>query len=272
MQNTTILKRKVFFILLIAFLYSVSSFPQESNSNNIIRVLSYNILHGATMNRDFDLSLIADVIKSVSPDIVALQEVDFKTNRAKKMDLVTELGKLTGMAPLFGRAMKYDDGEYGEGILSRFTFKKTKVNPLPFSPGKEPRTALEVYVELPSGEEIIFIGTHLDHTRDPKDRVDQAGKINELFYNNKIPTILAGDLNAVPESEPIRLLQNYWTDASASNPKPTFPSSEPRRRIDYVMFLPADRWRVIESRVIDEKVASDHCPLLVVLELLSEKK
>ena len=47
------------------------------DSSRVIRVLSYNILHGATLKGDFDLDRIAAVIKSVSPDLVALQEVDF---------------------------------------------------------------------------------------------------------------------------------------------------------------------------------------------------
>ncbi len=234
--------------------------------------MSYNIYHGETLNHDFDLERIADVIKSVLPDIVALQEVDFRTQRAKGMDLATRLGYLTGMQPLFGRAMEYDGGEYGEGILSRFSFKETKNNPLPHSSGHEPRAALEVLVELPSGDEIIFVGTHLDHTRDQTDRIAQARRINKLFKKTKKPTLLAGDLNATPESNPMKILSKFWTDACARDPQPTFPSSDPRRRIDYVLFRPASRWKVLETRVIDEKVASDHCPLLVVLELLPEKK
>jgi endonuclease/exonuclease/phosphatase family metal-dependent hydrolase len=176
------------------------------------------------------------------------------------------------MHPLFGRAMEYDGGEYGEGILSRFSFLETKNNPLPHSSRHEPRAPLEVLLELTSGDEIIFIGTHFDHTRDQTDRIAQARRINKLFKKTKKPTILAGDLNATPESEPMKILSRFWTDASARDPQPTFPSSNPRRRIDYVLFRPADRWKVLETRVIDEKVASDHCPLLVVLELLPEKK
>lgn len=111
----------------VCFFISVPGICQETlDSTKIVRVLTYNIYHGATMNNDFDLESIAKVIRSVSPDLVALQEVDFKTNRAKKMDLATELGKLTGMAPLFGKAMSYDDGEYGEGILSKYSFNQTK--------------------------------------------------------------------------------------------------------------------------------------------------
>jgi endonuclease/exonuclease/phosphatase family metal-dependent hydrolase len=268
--------KKIRFQILTILVFVLSVYvlnsQQPADSKQIIRVLSYNIYHGETLNHDFDLERIADVIKSVSPDIVALQEVDFRTQRAKDMDLATRLGYLTGMQPLFGRAMEYDGGEYGEGILSRFSFQETKNNPLPHSTRHEPRAALEVLVELPSGDEIIFVGTHLDHTRDQTDRIAQARRINKLFKKTKKPTLLAGDLNATPESDPMKILFKFWTDASARDPQPTFPSSNPRRRIDYVLFRPVSRWKVLETRVIDEKIASDHCPLLVVLELLPEKK
>jgi len=39
-----------------------------------------------------------------------------------------------------------------------------------------------------------------------------------------------------------------------------------RTKIDYVFFRPAAGWGVVEQQVIDEPVASDHRPLLVVLE------
>jgi endonuclease/exonuclease/phosphatase (EEP) superfamily protein YafD len=35
--------------------------------------------------------------------------------------------------------------------------------------------------------------------------------------------------------------------------------------IDYVMYRPAKRWQVVEVRVLDEPLASDHRPLLAVL-------
>jgi endonuclease/exonuclease/phosphatase family metal-dependent hydrolase len=39
-------------------------------------------------------------------------------------------------------------------------------------------------------------------------------------------------------------------------------------RVDHVLVRPAESWRVLESRVFDEPVASDHRPVLVVLEWL----
>ena len=47
-----------------------------------IRVLSYNIHHGAGVDGKLDLPRIAGVITAVKPDLVALQEVDRNTERA----------------------------------------------------------------------------------------------------------------------------------------------------------------------------------------------
>lgn len=231
-------------------------------------MLTFNIYHGATMNGDFDLDYIAGVIRDADPDLVALQEVDFLTRRAKGYDLVTELGWRLKMVPLFARAMDYDGGEYGESILSKFSFLSTRNVPLPFTGIREPRAAVEAVMVLPSGDTIAIIGTHLDHTGDDTDRILQTRKINEVFGQGRYPTILAGDLNAVPGSIPIGILEEVWGAAYERDaPAPTYPSSEPIKKIDYVMFRPADRWRVISTEVIQDSVASDHCAYLVVLEL-----
>ena len=238
----------------------------QVDSSRVIRVLSYNILHGETLKGDFDLDRIARVIKSVKPDLVALQEVDFYTNRVGNIDLATELGLRTGLAPLFGKAMPYDGGEYGEGILSRYSFLSTRNHALSAQQGKEPRAALEINVIIKSGDTIRFVGTHLDHTGET-DRLTQAMEINQLLTKDHRPAILAGDLNARPESETMAVFFQEWTKSFAEN-IPTIPSTDPRVKIDYILFRPANRWRVLETRVIDERVASDHLPVLSVLELL----
>ena len=260
-------------VCLTIFLFSVLIFSHNSwgqspvDSSRIIRVLTYNIYHGETMRGDFNLDTIAGVIKAVNPDLVALQEVDFRTNRAKKMDLAMELGQRTGLIPLFGKAMNFSGGEYGEAILSGYTFFNTRNHALSAREGKEPRAALEVNLVLKSGDTIRFIGTHLDHTRDETDRINQATELNNLFTKDDVPSILAGDLNARPDSKTMGILLKEWTKSSSEN-IPTSPSANPKAKIDYILFRPAKRWRLIETRVIDEKVGSDHCPFLSVLELI----
>jgi len=243
--------------------------PGDRRDNGIIlRVLTYNILHGATMKGDFDLDRIAEVIRSVDSDLVALQEVDFKTDRARNYDLATELGWRLKMAPLFGKAMDYDGGGYGEGILTKMPVISSRIVPLPHSPGNEQRTALEVIVEVAPGDTISFIGTHLEHQRGSGDRVDQVKKINRVFLKNRYPSILVGDLNDVPESEAISILKEYWSDADRGHPGPTYSSVNPQRKIDYILYRPEDLWDVVEHRVICDSVASDHCAVFSKLRLI----
>lgn len=258
---------KLYALLIIAFFFFTNSGFSQPGKDVTLRVLTFNILHGATIKGDFDLDKLAQVIKDADPDLVAMQEVDFKTNRAKKYDLVTELGWRTKMSPLFGIAMPYDGGGYGEGILTKMPILSSRNIPLPHSRGNEPRAALEVLVQLESGDTISFIGTHLEHQEASPDRIDQVQKINTVFTRGKYPSILAGDLNASPESEPISILKKHWTDSFGDKPEPTYPSDNPRIKIDYIMYRPACKWEVVENKVICDEVASDHCVVLSVLRL-----
>lgn len=262
-------KPKLPFTIAISILIMINGMAQEKiDSSRIVRVLSFNIYHGETVGAEkkFDLDLLAKVINDVQPDLVALQEVDDKTNRARGYDLVTELGQRTKMSPLFGKAMTYDGGGYGEGVLSKYSFLSTKNHALPAREGKEPRAATEVQVVLKSGDTIRFIGTHLDHTKENKDRMNQVKELNRLFLDSPMPTILAGDLNATPESETMQLLFKNWKPSFTKNEE-TYPADNPTIKIDYILFRPANKWRILKSRVIDEKMASDHRPILTILEL-----
>jgi len=228
--------------------------------------MTFNIYHGETMKGDFDLDLIAGVIRQEDPDLVALQEVDFRTKRARNMDLVSELGTRTGLVALFGRAMPFDGGEYGEGILSKYSFLSSRNHALPAGEGKEPRAALEVRVVLPGGDTIAFVGTHFDHTGEV-DRIIQATRVGEILEGIDLPVVVAGDLNARPGSRTMEILFSDLRPSSG-NMAPTIPSDGPRAKIDYILYGPPERWRVLESRVICDSIASDHCAQLSVLELL----
>lgn len=261
----------LFFLFSITF--SLSGKAQEVLPENrtIIRVLSYNILHGATTNRDNDLDVVAGVINKIEPDLVALQEMDYKTNRADKIDITTAIAQKTEMVSIFAKAMDYNGGEYGQALLSKHTFLKTGKIDLPHEFGNEPRIAVDALIVLPSGDTIKLAGTHLDHLKESPDRIKQVKKLNEVLLDNKYPTILAGDLNDVPGSKAIELLESHWGSSyDEKDPQPTFPSQAPEVKIDYVMFYPKNRWKVIGTETICDEIASDHCAYLVVLELLPE--
>jgi len=229
-----------------------------------LRVLTYNIHHGEGVDGKLDLERIAGVINAVEPDLVALQEVDQKTERTGKVDQPAELARLTKMNAAFGGNLRYQGGDYGNMVLSRFPIKQQRNHKLPSFDEGEPRGVLEVEVELPDqAGAITFLSTHFDHRPPDQERIASAKTILELTLQPL--AILAGDLNDLPESKTLAALGKTWKSPS-EKPLPTIPVPTPKRQIDYVLFKPADRWKVVEARVLEEAIASDHRPLLVVLE------
>jgi endonuclease/exonuclease/phosphatase family metal-dependent hydrolase len=266
-------------LLLAVLALCLSLAPRASAQDALrLRVLTYNIHHGEGTDGRLDLARIARVIAAQNPDLVALQEVDVKTQRTGGVDQPAELARLTGMHAAFGRGIDFQGGEYGNAVLSRFPITATKVHSLPVKEGEERRCALVVIVRPWEGRpqapgEVTFVGTHLNH-RDEAERIREADEINRLLVSNadNRPTILAGDLNAQPHSEAMKRFLPHWKDAaaeaSAGNAEAamTFPAAKPVRRIDYVLLRPAGAWRVIETKVVAEPVASDHRPVLAVVE------
>lgn len=251
-------------VLTVTMLTAREAAPEEPT----VTVMTFNIYHGATMNGNYDLDLIAQIIKAADPDLVALQEVDYHTSRSGGTDLATELGQRTGLLPFFAPAMEYDGGYYGVGILSRTPVVSFENKPLPHLPGNEPRTAAWVTTVLAGGDTISFVSTHLDYKLEHTERLQQVKKLNTLLLNSEYPLILAGDLNSTPESAPIDQLEQYWLPAyDQSDPQPTFPSTIPDRKIDYIMAYPPTTWQVVEAAVIADSVASDHCAYRAVLKL-----
>jgi endonuclease/exonuclease/phosphatase family metal-dependent hydrolase len=234
----------------------------------VVRILTYNIHHGEGTDGQFDLSRLANVIKSVEPDLVALQEVDEGTERASGVHELAELGRLTGMHAAFGKAMDFQGGGYGVGVLSRWPILSTENHSLPGSPDREPRTTLTVGVKVgESGLLLQFTSTHLDQGRELGNRVAQANELNDrLVRGEDRPTVLAGDMNSGAETEVMQILDAQWTNVSPPDPPSISLNGRPQFRVDYVLVRPSGKWRVIESTVVDAPVASDHRPVLVVLE------
>lgn len=238
-----------------------------ADHSNVIRVLSYNIKHGEGVDGKVDLSRAARIIKSVSPDIVALQEVDSGTKRTARVDQPKVLGELTGMQVAFGDNIPYQGGRYGNAVLSRLPIVRTQNHRLPSFYDGEQRGLFEIEVRPPgSSSSFLFFATHLDYRPEDHERVASASLINELVASRgEIAALLVGDLNSEPMSRPIQELQKRWKQTTA-NSKLTFPSPVPVKQIDYVMYYPAQRWCVLETKVLDERIASDHRPVLAVLK------
>ncbi|MAP16539.1 MAG: endonuclease [Verrucomicrobiales bacterium] len=240
----------------------------EDDQNLRLRILSYNIHHAEGVDGKLDVPRIAQVILSVDPDLVALQEVDKNTIRTGKVNQDIELSRLTKMNSVFGSNITFQGGQYGNAILSKFPIIKNKNFLLPNVDSGEQRGLLQSQIQISNKENVLFFSTHLDHRRSDTERLASAKAINQIIsLDNKSPAILAGDFNDVPDSPTLKELGKVWLRTNKKILR-TIPASKPSRQIDYIFVQPKERWKIIESQVLDEDTASDHRAIFSIIELI----
>ncbi len=257
-------------LLLLLALLACRDSPQRSarepsrSRADTIRVLAYNTHHGEGLDEVLDLERIGGVIEDAGPDVVALQEIDVGVERTGRIDQAHRYGELTRMTPLFGDFMDYQGGQYGMALLSRLPIVEWWNQRLP--PGEEPRSSVAALVRMEgSGRDLVVVGVHLYRTEE--ERLAQARRLMEVLDGEEAPVLLVGDFNSMRGSPVMNLLGEAWSAPTKTGETFTFPADAPTREIDFILVRAPRGFRVLEYRVLDETVASDHRPLLMVLEL-----
>lgn len=206
----------------------------ESRGGKATRALSYNVKAG----RDSSLEKIAEEIRAVAADVVALQEVDVGTGRTGRVDQPAELARRTGLRHhAFGKAIDHDGGDYGVALLSRWPIENVEQILLPGD--GEQRTVLCGTVKAPSGD-MRVCSTHLGLTDGARGL--QAAEILSFLEErggSDGRVVLMGDFNAAPDSTTARtFLDAGFSDAYAEAEDDagfTHPSGRPTRRIDLML-------------------------------------
>ncbi|MCL6261549.1 endonuclease/exonuclease/phosphatase family protein [Aquiflexum sp. TKW24L] len=265
--------KKFYLFLLFAMISDFAVFSQSGTVKKEIILMTYNIYHGENPYNlgTSNISEIADLINKINPDLVALQEVDSMTNRTKnfnpegKMDLMMELGRLTGMKSFFAKAIDFSEGGYGEGILSRLpvTFHAYS---LPTPNGGEGRSLAVAIVDLGNGKTVNFAATHLCHEF-AENRTAQVVAIKNILSELDGSTVLTGDFNFTSEEIGYSVLSEDFYDAALKqgNPQNTYSSKDPKIRIDYFWLGKVSDWEIISVEVLDVNY-SDHKPVVMKLE------
>jgi Metal-dependent hydrolase len=226
-----------------------------------LKVMSWNLHHGAGLDGKLDLARIAAFIKKQDADVVALQEVDNQCNRSENIDQAAELAKLTGLHGAFGAAMPYDGGQYGLAILSKHPIGKTQVIRLPGD--GEPRIGFLAEIQAPQGS-ITLVSTHFHH-RSGESRIAQAKELLAALAKTSGPIVIAGDLNDVLGSPPLSLFTEPWLHVKKKNPVATCPADHPKSEIDH--FFVRGLQPVKEAEVLEEAISSDHRPIIATLAI-----
>lgn len=230
-----------------------------------VKILTYNIHHANPPSTPgkIDIEAIAKVINDSKADIIGIQEVDINVSRSEMVNQAEKLAELTGTEYFFSKGIDLEKGYYGVLILSKHKIVGKRRYDLPMPVKSENRSLAIVDVELPGGKTISLANTHLDLKEE--NRIAQAEFINELGELYKKPLILVGDLNAKPDSKPIKILEEYFVRNTTSN-QPTSPNVNTKNEIDYIMVLKNREFNWKTYQVVKEEYASDHLPLLAEIE------
>lgn len=247
-----------------------------------LRVMTYNI-YGARATSPAnaaDLDAIAEVIRRQNPDFVTLNEVDVFTNRTgKDVHQARDLAEKLGMEWHFSKAIDRDGGEYGDAVLSKYPILEKRSYRLPCAaeqPGED-RSLCVIRVQI-DGKDLYVASTHLDHLSGDASRLVQATEIRRIRGTElEGDLILCGDLNAIPSSNVIATMTSFLTNTGPID-QYTFPSDDPSRKIDYIMYAPIEHFGVQNCQVVsrgDQQVdgvdASDHRPVIADIRFQTEE-
>ena len=240
-------------------------------------VMSYNIKHCAPYygvsgeTTTADVNNVANVIKSKKPDVVLLQEVDYKTTRSLGVDQAKELAELAGYPYYyFFKQKDFQGGAYGAAILSSFQMSEIVNHDLPKEIDGLTITGSNVLGTAKikfNGIDVYLAVTHLSVTQAERDRQFPV-MMEELSSKSDFPIVLGGDFNSKPDNSIIGKLEAAGFVRTNTDPKNfTIPSNAPNREIDYIAYRPLEYFNVVSHTVVTGVNASDHLPIISVLKI-----
>jgi endonuclease/exonuclease/phosphatase family metal-dependent hydrolase len=228
--------------------------------DGFLRVVTWN-LWGRYGPWELRERAIAAVLAEQDADVVCLQEswIDLEgVTQAER--LATRLGDVHHVVA--ERPSGMTGVTATNAVLSRWPIVEAETCWLPRVGGGVPyRSALFVTLDAPVGS-LVVASTHLDHQFDAS--ASRQGQVAALARyaaerrgdpDSSFPVVVAGDLNAVPDSDEIRSLSgrgippvpgliftDAWEVAGDGGPGITWTTSVhqphtawPRRRLDYVL-------------------------------------
>lgn len=224
-----------------------------------IRVMTWNVHGTFNLNPRFDVDAVSAMIRKWAPDVVGLQEVD---SRGRKDNPFAVLAGVAGSHNVAARSIVTRDGDYGQVLLSKWPFVGTpRVVDVSYQE-REPRRAISVRIQAPSGQ-IGVIATHLGLSI--RERDAQARAIADLVEAPQ--SIVLGDFNDWLWVKSVRRI--LAERCPVRTRLRTFPSWWPLLRLDRIYTVEAGRivraWTDPCARSY-----SDHLPVIADIAFVDD--
>ncbi len=205
-----------------------------------------------------DVNAVVEVLRPLNADLIVIREIDRNTKRSGYTNMPAEIAKKLGMNQFFAKAINYDGGEYGTAVLSRFPITDSAAFILPV-PSGEPGPLALIRVKVKNGQTLAFAGTHFNATANL--RAGQPAKLLEFLKDVTDPLIVGGNFNDQLAGDTYLELKTRFTLICTEGCAFNYPAANPSGNTDYIIYAPANRFRVMENKV-GTASTSDHLPVI----------
>lgn len=230
------------------------------------RVVTYNVHKCRGVDMRTSPSRIADVLREIDADIVALQEVVSHHDRREEEHQARFLADELGMSYTIGENRLHQGGSYGNVLLTKFDVTHTRNFDITVH-GREPRGCLLADVKMDEAQMLHVYNIHLGTAfRERHHQVKRLLDAEILSREHFAPRLMLGDFNDWMKGIASRLLKSHFHSAEPELHIPhrrTFPGFLPMVTLDHIYY---DSHLRVENtfahRTALSMVASDHLPLV----------
>ncbi len=237
--------------------YSAPSSQVPSKLEDHFRVFSLNVAHArrnvpvkpylGRRKAQRNLAEIAETLRVLAPDVVALQEVDGPSTWSGNFDHVAAIARQSGLIDHYrGDHNEFGIGRFrmaaGTALLARQPLLDPASHRFSVS-WRDTKGFVVAALEVPEwgGLSVDVVSVHLDFLVPSVRRKQILRMVDELEHRQR-PMVLLGDLNCCWQHEPrsMDLLVRHL-GLQAHEPQTlahTYPAHRPRRRIDWILASP----------------------------------
>jgi endonuclease/exonuclease/phosphatase family metal-dependent hydrolase len=232
-----------------------------------IRIVTYNIHKCRGLDRRISPSRIAEVLRKLNADCIALQEVVRSSETADGNQAQFIATTLKEYDVVFGPNRPLGKGDYGNATLSRLPVEYAENYNL--TCGRlEPRGCLRTDLRLPNGQLLHFFNVHLG-TSFTERRLQGAKLLSESLLRNAAhtgPRLIVGDFNEWSRGLTTKSMAQEFRSVDPREHRrraKTYPGVFPILHLDHIYYdhaLELKKFRVV--RTARALIASDHLPLV----------
>jgi endonuclease/exonuclease/phosphatase family metal-dependent hydrolase len=231
-----------------------------ANKPPLLRVVTYNIRSCEGLDGHYRCNRIADILRRIGADVIALQEV--------RAEQAAEIAQRLDYHVFFGHADTVHGYDFGNAILTRLPIRETHLYPIGV-PGRQQRAALRADITWPAGTQTLHVftlhlGLSVAERREQATRLASPQILEDPSIQNE-PRILLGDFNEKFNHQDVNHALKPLLQLAG---KRSWPAFLPFIDLDRVYFSRDMKRRSAHVyRSGSAMIASDHLPLVAVLEL-----